>query len=189
VDSNLFPCCEREEETIIHALWECPSAQDVWGCKESFFKKCHTRRGSFDLRLPPPSGSVKINWDAALNKNRGFIGLGCVALDWMGNFLGAKCTFQQTMVEPKMAKAISAIHAIQLAITEGFLDVVFEGDSLQLIQDINLASPLLNFTGHYVDSIKHMQMVFNSSKFAHCKREANGVAHLLAKEAAIHFVD
>jgi len=105
-----------------------------------------------------------------------FIGLGCIARDWMGNFLGAKYTFQQTMVEPKMAEAISTIH-------------VFEGDSLQLIQNINLASPLLNSTGHYVDSIKHMQMVFNSSRIAHCKREANGVAHLLAKEAAIQFVD
>jgi hypothetical protein len=262
VDSNLCPCCEKEE-TIIHALWKCPSAQDVWDCKESFLKKCHTRRGFFDLLveaflprlspdnltllamvarsilhrrnslvfegkfkhsndvfsettkaleefsqcnsvfrppdrvaegaadswLPPPSGSVKINWDAALNKNMGFIGLGCVARDWMGNFLGAKCTFQQTMVEPKMAKAISAIQAIHFAITEGFSDVVFEGDSLQLIQDINSASPLLSSTGHYVDSIKHLQMVFNLSKFAHCKREANGVAHLLAKEAAIHFID
>jgi hypothetical protein len=29
VDSNFCPCCEREEETIIHALWECPSAQDI----------------------------------------------------------------------------------------------------------------------------------------------------------------
>jgi len=145
--------------------------------------------GAADSWLPPPSSCVKINWDTALNINMGFIGLGCVAWDWMGNFLGAKCTFQQTMVEPKMAKAISAIHAIQLAITEGFSDVVFEGGSLQLIQVINLASPLLNSTGHYVDSIKHMQMVFNSSRIAHCKREANGVAHLLAKEAAIQFVD
>jgi len=35
--------------------------------------------GAADSWLPPPSGSVKINWDAALNKNMGFIGLGYVA--------------------------------------------------------------------------------------------------------------
>jgi hypothetical protein len=115
------------------------------------FKRCNNvsrppdrvAEGTTDSWLPPPSGCVKINWDAILNINMGFIGLGCIARDWMGNFLGAKYTFQQTMVEPKMAKAISAIHAIQFAITEGFSNVLFEGDSLQLIQYINLASPLL----------------------------------------------
>jgi hypothetical protein len=33
-DSNLCPICLRVEETIIHACWECPATQDVWGgCK------------------------------------------------------------------------------------------------------------------------------------------------------------
>jgi len=42
VDNKLCPCCEREEETTLHALWGCPSAQDVWGCEASYFNKCHT---------------------------------------------------------------------------------------------------------------------------------------------------
>jgi hypothetical protein len=29
VDNKLCPCCEREEETTLHALWGCPSARDV----------------------------------------------------------------------------------------------------------------------------------------------------------------
>jgi glutamate mutase epsilon subunit len=58
------------------------------------------------------------------------------------------------MVDPKMAEAISAIHAIQLGLAAGFSDVIVEGDTLPLIQDINMVSPLLNTTGHYLDSIK-----------------------------------
>jgi hypothetical protein len=25
------PCCGQEEENVIHVLWTCPAAQDVWG--------------------------------------------------------------------------------------------------------------------------------------------------------------
>jgi hypothetical protein len=32
-------CCEVEEKTLIHALWTCPAAQDVWGNKSSPFQK------------------------------------------------------------------------------------------------------------------------------------------------------
>lgn len=52
----------------------------------------------------PTTGLIKINWDAALNKSTGCIGFGCVARDWMGEFLGAKCYFQRIMVDPKMAE-------------------------------------------------------------------------------------
>jgi hypothetical protein len=31
VEDDLCPCCKIQEESIIHALWSCPSAQDVWG--------------------------------------------------------------------------------------------------------------------------------------------------------------
>jgi hypothetical protein len=38
VDDCSCPCCGTEEETIIHAVWSCPVAQDVWGGKLSFSK-------------------------------------------------------------------------------------------------------------------------------------------------------
>jgi hypothetical protein len=31
VQNKLCPCCGKEEKSILHALWGCPSAQDVWG--------------------------------------------------------------------------------------------------------------------------------------------------------------
>jgi hypothetical protein len=31
VDSASCPCCGGKEENLIHAIWECPAAQDVWG--------------------------------------------------------------------------------------------------------------------------------------------------------------
>jgi hypothetical protein len=30
--NSMCPICKREEETIVHMLWSCPAARDVWGC-------------------------------------------------------------------------------------------------------------------------------------------------------------
>jgi hypothetical protein len=36
VDDALCPLCGIEEESVIHVLWQCPSAADVWSvwCKK-----------------------------------------------------------------------------------------------------------------------------------------------------------
>ncbi|KAG6650561.1 hypothetical protein CIPAW_06G052300 [Carya illinoinensis] len=36
---NLCPICTREPESVIHALWSCPAARDVWGADSSKLKK------------------------------------------------------------------------------------------------------------------------------------------------------
>lgn len=36
----MCPCCCREQETVVHVLWSCPAAQDVWGIGSMIFQKC-----------------------------------------------------------------------------------------------------------------------------------------------------
>jgi hypothetical protein len=40
VEDSSCPCCCREEETVVHVLWSCPAAQDVWGGGTLIFQKC-----------------------------------------------------------------------------------------------------------------------------------------------------
>jgi len=39
VEDNLCPCCTREAESVLHALWSCLAAQDVWGGGTIVFQK------------------------------------------------------------------------------------------------------------------------------------------------------
>jgi ribonuclease HI len=36
---SVCPICESEEEDILHVLWKCPAAVDVWGCGKLKFQK------------------------------------------------------------------------------------------------------------------------------------------------------
>jgi hypothetical protein len=47
IDDASCPCCGSEEETVLHVLWLCPAAQDVWGGNKSSFQKCRSEGTSF----------------------------------------------------------------------------------------------------------------------------------------------
>lgn len=39
IESAICPICLREEETVVHAIWSCPVAMDVWTEKGSLLQK------------------------------------------------------------------------------------------------------------------------------------------------------
>ena len=40
IENDLCPVCNQAPETILHALWECAAAQDVWdGCSHRLLQK------------------------------------------------------------------------------------------------------------------------------------------------------
>jgi hypothetical protein len=41
------PCCGLAVESVIHCLWSCPAASDVWGDLRSCFQKCSSFQFSF----------------------------------------------------------------------------------------------------------------------------------------------
>ncbi len=83
-----------------------------------------------------------MNWDTAIHKQSGCIAFGIVARDCEGFLLGAKCVHLNLLVDPKVAEVMAALHAILFSREVGFFDVVFEGDALQVVRDINSA-PLI----------------------------------------------
>jgi len=74
---------------------------------------------------PPPNGFIKLNWDAAINKIKGWIGLGIIARDYMGNCLGVRSLTKILRVDAKIAESLAALEAVYFAREAGFFDVIF----------------------------------------------------------------
>jgi hypothetical protein len=90
---------------------------------------------------PAPSGTVKINFDVAINNQKGYIGVWLIARDHMGIFLGAQSPVHKLKVDAKTAESIAALGAVLFSKEASFLDVNFEGDALQVVTEINSDPP------------------------------------------------
>jgi hypothetical protein len=54
--------------------------------------------------------------------------------------------------DAKIAEAMAAIHAALYCKEVGFLDMIFEGDALQVVREMNSKPPYASRIGHYVES-------------------------------------
>jgi ribonuclease HI len=127
---------------------------------------------------------VKINLDASLNLKDGIVGLGCVTRNDEGLVVQAKCCACNVQAGPLLAEAMAALFAIDFCKEMGFSKIVSEGDSLQVIKGICDPDSPFVCIGHYVETIRQKASEFSSCSWVHCCREANDVAHVLARQAS-----
>jgi ribonuclease HI len=139
--------------------------------------------------MKPPEGTIKVNFDAAINKNSGLLGLGVIARDCMGYLLGAKRLSKHMLIDAHSAELMAASYAVSFYLEVGFFHVIFEGDALNVIREVNSNPPYLSKSGHFIEGIKQEVLNLNSYSFVHVSRALNEAAHTLAKSAAINFCD
>ncbi|XP_062171126.1 uncharacterized protein LOC133876913 [Alnus glutinosa] len=220
VENDICPCCQLDVESVIHALWCCPGAQDVWGCGPVLCQKCpssfsdmaelvftdasflfeeykrYNLRESLSLvsyadgsnfcKLwkPPVAGFLKVNWDASLNVKSELVGLGCVIRNVEGFVVAAKCCVRKSVVDPVCAEAMATLVALDFCCEMGYVNIQCESDSLQIIKGVCNSDHPLDRIGHFIDAIKQKAAGFSVCKWSHCYRDANEVAHILAKRAS-----
>jgi hypothetical protein len=68
-----------------------------------------------------------------------------------------------------------------------FFNVIFEGDALNVIREVNSNLPYLSRSGHFIEGIKPEVLYLISYSFVHMSRALNEAAHTLAKSAVINF--
>ncbi len=86
--------------------------------------------------------------------------------------------------EPVCAEAMAALFALEFCCELGYVNVVSEGDSLQIIKGVCDPDYSLDRIGHFLDAIRQKVGEFSDCKWSHCLRDANEVAHCLARRAS-----
>lgn len=144
----------------------------------------------FPCWVKPLDGTIKVNFDAAINKNTSLVGLGVIARDYMGNLLGAKRLSKFMLINAHSAELMAASYVVSFSSeVGGFFDVIFEGDALNVTRKVNSNTPYLSRSGHFIEGMKHEMLYLRSYSFVNVSKASNEVAHTLAKSAAANLSD
>jgi ribonuclease HI len=100
---------------------------------------------------------IKVNCDASMNVAKDWVGLGIIARDNKSLCMGAKSIMQQVETDPKTAKIMATLQAMQFSKEAGFWEVIFEGDAVLVVKEIKSNPPFLSKIGHFIESI-HQEM-------------------------------
>jgi hypothetical protein len=99
----------------------------------------------------PPEGVVKVNWDAALDKDTKMMGVGVIVRDERGDVLATLCTTIPFVTDPTIAEAIAAWKAVELGCELGFQRVILEGDALEIVKALRQAEPSWSRYGQLIE--------------------------------------
>jgi ribonuclease HI len=158
--------------------------------QEAQQKQISTSRQPGTVQWTPINpGHYKVNWDAAVEKRTGRIGLGAVIRDHQGELVAARCVTYVGLLEPTAAEAVAATMAIRLAHDRGYRQVHLVGDAKVIIDAVMEEVPNWSRVGHLVDDIRAALQLFLSWKMTYVRREGNQPAHLLARMATTSELD
>ncbi|KAI5351664.1 hypothetical protein L3X38_004555 [Prunus dulcis] len=136
----------------------------------------------------PPSGRLKFNFDGAFDPTSGRGAVGVVARDADGGFVAAVAKSVGEVLSAEHAEILAAREGVALALSLGTASPIFEGDSAVVVSAVKRAGQDYSNIGTIVEDVKHLQQQLPSSLFQFTHREANGVAHRLAR-FGLHNVD
>jgi ribonuclease HI len=92
-------------------------------------------------------------------------------------------------MDPVTAEATAALHAVELCRDVGVQDLILEGDSMVVVKAIESRGQKNQYYGQIIEDICVVLSSRRSWRVCHTKREANGAAHSLVKEATRYFID
>lgn len=115
--------------------------------------------------------------------------LGCIARTSTGAFQAARSMTMVTRAEPVVAEALAALYAIGFGRELGFQRVILVRDAQTIVKEVNREGLCTNSYGHFVEGIQSEMRAFETAQFIHVNKEANNIAHRLAKLAITHVIN
>ena len=139
--------------------------------------------------LAPSQGRYRANWDMAIDKAHGKVGIGVMIRDEKGRAVAIMSKTRIGTLEPTAGEALAAYHAVCLCRELGLQNIYLEGDAKQIVEAINSSMGTWSRFGHLVDDTRHILASFSCWKCDFIHREANEVVYRLAKAATININD
>jgi ribonuclease HI len=130
----------------------------------------------------PPPGYIKVNSDASYFCEKGDGAFGFVVRDENGVFLAAGAGKLDHLRSALHGEATACVLAMEATASLGSYRVIFESDSINLVNAITKGGYDLADTGVLMREARSLRSLhFDHAEFRYCRRECNKVAHCLAK--------
>lgn len=134
----------------------------------------------------PSRGWLKIIWMGLFSSSESWGGIGIIIRDDAGKCVGGTCACVHNVNSPEQVEALAGLMAVRLAQDGGLSPVVFETDSLILTNTVRHQTSPNSLLGLIYEDIVEGLGSIPGSSFHHVFRQANAVAHFLARRALCH---
>ncbi|KAL0002421.1 hypothetical protein SO802_016202 [Lithocarpus litseifolius] len=131
----------------------------------------------------PPPGCFKVNIDGALFSKAKQSGIGVIVRDEEGNVIAALCKKLDFLLGTLEIKAKALEVGVQFAEEIGLRNVVFEADSLLIINSVHGVEEAVASIQNIIHGVLRKVQSFRTFDFLHTRRQENVPAHLLAQYA------
>ncbi|XP_058783747.1 uncharacterized protein LOC131658475 [Vicia villosa] len=190
--------------TILWSLWKCRNNL-IWNqTEESKYHICNRAmnllvgwRKAQTTRNPPnpqsnssadttwrkPAiGRLKCNIDASFSNNK--VGIGACIRDDKGSFIAARTEWFSPITEVAVGEALGLLSSIKWVNELGYDNMDFELDAKSVVDNVNRSSPNNTDCGAITSECKRVLVSsFRNSHVKFVRRQANEVAHVLARAA------
>ena len=129
----------------------------------------------------PNPRQVKLNVDASFYVDSCAGAVGSVLRDYEGNFIAASTTYLSYVATPAMAEALAMREGLELASRMGCNNIIAESDSIETIEACTGEEQWWNGSAAVFADCMDLAALIETISFKHCPREANEVAHELAR--------
>jgi len=122
-----------------------------------------------------------LNVDASYNQDRGTGSTGAVIRDSSGSFIAAAARFIEHVLDAPMAEAMALKEGLLLAQQIGCNRLMIQSDCLEVVETMKQDGISATASAPVYDECAQLWQDFVSISIEHCNREANKVAHEVAR--------
>ncbi|XP_048439701.1 uncharacterized protein LOC125477009 [Pyrus x bretschneideri] len=131
----------------------------------------------------PPSGRLKLNVDGAWEKENYVGGVGVIIRNDEGSFMGAATYMFMDVFSRIQVEALAMRVSLEMVVERDLNKIIIESDAFQIISAMKEPSVNSSLIGPIIEDIKVLLSMVTEASVAHVCRQANSVAHKLARFA------